>query len=99
VRLIWSPLAVDRVSEIAQRIGEDRPLAAEAWVAEVFAATERLKLFPQRGRILPELPDRAELREIVLGRYRIIYRIEDKRVSILTVRHTRQLTGPDDLVP
>lgn len=34
---------------------------------------------------------------MIHGKYRIIYRREAERVAILTVRHSRQLTGPEDI--
>ena len=89
MRIIWSPLAVDRASEIAEYIAQDNPAAAENWVKAVFAKVERLKSLPESGRIVPEINNHC-FREIIYGNYRIIYRIEEKRVSILTIR----LSGP-----
>jgi toxin ParE1/3/4 len=90
VRVVWSPLAVQRVNEHAEYIARDRPLAAEEWVEGVFAAVERLQQFPLSGREVEEVR-RKDIREIVFGRYRIIHRVEAERVIILTVRHQRQL--------
>jgi toxin ParE1/3/4 len=97
VKVVWSPLAVDRVVAFAERIAEDRPLAAEQWVDEVFRSTARLERYPESGRVIPELPRHPDHREVITGRYRIIDRIEAERVLVLTVRHSRQLTGPGDL--
>jgi hypothetical protein len=47
--------------------------------------------------VIPELPRHPDHREIIAGRYRIIGRIEAERVLVLTVGHSRQLTGPGDL--
>ena len=46
----------------------------------------RLIDFPQSGRIVPEIGDRS-IREIILGNYRIIYRLRSEAVEILTVHH------------
>ncbi|MGH3089068.1 MAG: type II toxin-antitoxin system RelE/ParE family toxin, partial [Rubrobacteraceae bacterium] len=48
------------------------------------------------GRSVPEMPDRPDLREVIHGEYRIIYRVEPERVSILTVRHARRLLDPTE---
>jgi len=40
---------------------------------------------------------RDEVREIIEGKHRILYRIEADRVAVLTIRHARQLTTPHDL--
>jgi len=90
MRVVWSPLAVQRVYEHAEYIARDRPLAAQEWVEGVFAAVERLKEFPFSGREVGEV-HRRDVREAIFGRYRIIHRVEAERVTILTVRHQRQL--------
>jgi toxin ParE1/3/4 len=90
MRLIWSPLAVDRVSEIANYIAKDKPSAAEKWIDTVFSKVEQLKTSPEIGRIVPEIND-SRFREIIYGNYRIIYRIEKKQISILTIRHGKQI--------
>jgi toxin ParE1/3/4 len=89
MKLVWSPLALEQVTDIALFIAEERPQAAEQWVEEIFAAVEPLKRFPLSGRSVPEA-NRQDLREVLHGGSRIIYRIEETQVSVLTVRHTRQ---------
>ena len=90
MRIIWSPLAVDRASEIADYIAQDKPSAAEKWIDTVFSKVEQLKSSPEIGRILPEIND-SQFRELIYGNYRIIYRIETKQISIVTIRHGRQI--------
>lgn len=96
MKVLWSPVALARVGEIADHIAEDSPSAAEAWVQEMFRAVERLERFPESGRRVPEIP-REEIREVLHSRYRILYRLDSWGVSVLTVRHCRQHTGPEDL--
>jgi len=90
MRIIWSPIAVDRASEIADYIAQDKPSAAEKWIDTVFSKVEQLKSSPEINRIVPEIND-CQFRELVYGNYRIIYRIETKQISILTIRHGRQI--------
>ena len=90
MRIIWSPLAVGRASEIADYIAQDKPSAAEKWIDTVFSKVEQLKSSPEIGRIVPEIND-SQFRELIYGNYRIIYRIETKQISILTIRHGRQI--------
>jgi toxin ParE1/3/4 len=96
MRVVWSPLAVQRVHEHAEYIARDRPVEAERWVAGVFAAVERLREFPFSGREVEEVR-REEIREVVFGGCRIIHRVEAERVIILTVRHQRQLLDESEL--
>ena len=96
MKVIWSPLALDRVSEAAEYIARDNPVAAEKWVSGIFDAGERLSHFPNRGRLVPEA-GRQEIREIYFGNYRIVYRVEAIRIAILTVRHLRRLLDKEEL--
>lgn len=90
MRIIWSPLAIERAYEAASSISQDKPEAALAWLEGLFASTDRLARFPDSGRIVPEI-GRSEFREIVYRHsYRVIYRVEKSRVSILTVRNFAQ---------
>ena len=97
MKIIWSPLAVDRVSEIAGYIAQDNPVAAESWINTVFKKVEDLKAFPESGRIVPET-DNKTIRELIYGNYRIIYRLEEKRISVLTVRHGKQILPVDEVM-
>ncbi len=97
MNIIWSPLAVDRVSEIAAYIAQDKPSAAEQWVKTVFAKVEHLKSSPEIGRIVPEI-ENNQFRELIYGNYRIIYRIEPKQISVLTVRHGKQILPIEEIL-
>jgi toxin ParE1/3/4 len=90
MNIVWSPLAVDRASEIAGYIAQDKPSAAEKWVKTIFSKVEQLKSCPEIGRMVPEI-ENNQFRELVFGNYRIIYRIEAKQISILTIRHGKQI--------
>ena len=96
MKVVWSPLAIDRIAEIASYIAADNPNAAEKWIHKIFGRTEQLADFPQSGHHIAETP-RKDIRELISGNYRIIYRIDLRQVSILTVRHTKQVLPSDDL--
>jgi len=55
MKIIWSPFAIERVSEIAQYIANDNPIAADKWVEAIFKAVKRLEIFPSSGRYVPEI--------------------------------------------
>lgn len=97
MKIVWSALAVDRASEIAEYIAQDNPTAAESWVNAVFTRVEQLKKFPQSGRIVPEISN-SLFRELIHSNYRIIYRIEERRISILTIRHGKQILPVDEVL-
>jgi toxin ParE1/3/4 len=96
MRIIWSPLSVERAAEIAEYISRDNPIAAEKWVNTVFSKVEQLKSFPESGRIVAEINSK-DFRELIYGNYRIIYRVEKTQISILTIRHGKQMLPIDEI--
>ncbi len=90
MRIVWSPLAIQRLREAVEYIARDKQGAAERWVGGAFEAVGRLADLPQSGRVVPEL-GRPDIREVIYGKYRIIYRVSPEAVLVLTVRHSRQL--------
>lgn len=82
--LIWSPQAVRDLEGIRAYIAIDSPRYADLTVARILAAVERLKAFPESGRIVPERND-SMIREVVVGRYRAVYRRRADGVEIATV--------------
>ena len=96
MKIIWSPLALDRASEITKYISIDNPTAAQKWVDNIFKQVDLLTDSPEIGRIVPEI-DRKEIRELIFGNYRIIYRLEKTNISILTTRHCKQILPTDEL--
>lgn len=90
MKVEWSPLAINRVQEASDYIGQDSLEAAKEWAEGIFDAASKLQKFPERGRMVPEV-GRPDVRELLLGNYRIIYRVSESVVSILTVRHGRRL--------
>lgn len=95
MKVEWSPLALDRVTDIAWYIAKDDPGAAERWVNELFDSVERLADFPESGRVVPEVGVRR-IREVIFGAYRVIYSVKDK-VEILTVRRGSQLLDVSEI--
>jgi toxin ParE1/3/4 len=96
VRVVWSPLAVERAAEAATYIAQDSPAAARRWVDGLFGTAGTLSRLPERGRLVPEL-QRPDVRELLYGNFRIVYRVEPRRVAILTVRHLRRRFDPAEI--
>ena len=92
----WSPLAVERVIEMAEYIALDKPDVAIQWASNIFDSTDKLKEHPRLGRIVPEIQE-DEYRELIEGNCRVIYLIGEHKISILTVRHGKQLLSVEDL--
>jgi len=95
LKIIWSPLALDKLKEMAKYIALDKPLAAEKWVNDLFDRVALLGSQPEMGREVPELLGSSYL-EIIFGSYRIIYKVENE-IKILTLRNSRQLLSIKDI--
>ena len=84
IELIWSPRAVADLEEIRTFIDTDSPAWADLTVRRIVAAVERLEQFPDSGRMVPERQS-PELREVISGNFRIVYRRRASTVEIATV--------------
>lgn len=90
MKLIWSPLAIERAYEEARFIAADKPDAALQWLEDLFETTDRLENFPDSGRVVPEI-GLPEYRELVYRKsHRVVYRRDRNAVYILTVRRFKQ---------
>jgi toxin ParE1/3/4 len=79
VEIRWTLQAAEDLESIVGFMGSDSPHYARLAAMDVFGAIEKLADFPQSGRMVPEVRS-ADVREIVLGHYRIIYRIRRETV-------------------
>lgn len=64
-------------------------------IGRIFKRIETLSKFPEKGRKVPKA-NREKIREVFEGEYRIIYRIEPKRILVLSIRNFRQLVPDKD---
>ena len=88
-RVAWSPSALEDVEAIADYVSRDSKSYASAVVRKIINSTRSLERFPFAGRLVPEFDDEM-IREIFAYSYRIIYRVEDKIVTIAAVVHGKQ---------
>lgn len=98
MKVIWSPLAEQRAGEAVDFIARDRPQAAAQWLEKLIASVAGLADFPKRGRPVPEI-GKPNYRQIVHYPYRMIYRVDEDRVAVLTVRHGRRDWNPREVKP
>ena len=95
MKIVWSPLALEKLEASAKFIALDKPLAADKWVNDIFDRIDLLGSQPELGREVPELLG-SNYREVIFGSYRIIYKVENE-IKILTLRNSRQLLSLDDI--
>ncbi|MFC1805806.1 type II toxin-antitoxin system RelE/ParE family toxin [Planctomycetota bacterium] len=92
----WTSQAADDLVAITDFIAQDSPHYASLFAMDVLAAVETLQAFPSSGRAVPEAKN-PSLREILLGNYRIVYRVARDLVEILTIHHGARLLDPSKL--
>jgi plasmid stabilization system protein ParE len=60
--------------------------SGDRFVARIFEVANRLSVFPESGRIVPEY-GRTDLRELVIQNYRLVYWLNQDEAQIVTVVH------------
>jgi len=91
-RVLWSHVAErDLAAIIAFIAGESMPQAFKVF-NKIRARAGGLYSLPERGRIVPELRDQGIFiyRELITPPWRIIYRISETTVYVLSVLDSRQ---------
>jgi plasmid stabilization system protein ParE len=79
------------LKEIIEYIATDNPAHALKILNKIKQQASRLYTLPERGRIVPELKDQGILlyRELIVPPWRIMYRISEMNVYILSVSDAR----------
>jgi toxin ParE1/3/4 len=90
--VIWSETSEKDLIDIVEYISTDSPSTAFEIFKEIKHKASRLYTFPDRGRTVPELRDQGIVlyRELIVSPWRIVYRISQKTVYVLSVLDSRQ---------
>ena len=95
-RIYWTRQSQEDLRQVRAFISRDAPATASAFVRRLRESVNRLKEFPESGQVVPEL-GRNDIRELLRGSYRIIYRVGQDRIDILAVYHSARLLDADGL--
>jgi len=88
VQINWTTQARDDLKAIAEFIITDSIKYARLQVSKIRSKTQVLKTHQNSGRMVPEF-DNPAIRELIEGRYRIVYKnVSDNRIDILTIHHS-----------
>lgn len=77
------------MEDIANYTAKDSVKFANITVFGIIGKAEQLENDPFIGRTVPEISD-DKYRELIEGSYRIIYKVDNERINILTVHHSSQ---------
>ena len=90
--VVWSNVAENDLRNIVEYIADDSPPDALKVFKRIKQKASSLYTFPERGRIVPELRDQGILqyRELVIPPWRILYRVSEKSILVLSVLDSRR---------
>lgn len=86
VKVIWTDLAVSDLKAIHDYISLDSKAYADKFISKVIDRVDQLEKFPKSGRKVPEF-NNEQIRELIEGSYRIIYKIQEDHVGVARVHH------------
>ncbi len=90
--ITWSETAERDLIAIIEYIADDSPSQAYEVFKEVKKRASALRAFPETGRIVPELQQQGitQYHELIVGPWRLIYRVSEWKVSVLSVLDSRR---------
>ena len=88
-KIIWAPRASEDLKEGFDFIAVDNTSAAQAWVSKVFAGVEKLAVFSNLGRMIPEI-GQSRYRELTIGDYRIFHEVREKEILVFRIFHSKR---------
>lgn len=94
--IFWTDRARADLVEIGDYIAQRSPAAALRFVNELMERSDVLAGQPKAGRIVPEI-GADDIRELIHGNYRIVYRLAGDEAQILTVFEGHRLFSPNRL--
>ncbi len=95
--VIWTPSADDDITSIIDYFSPRSEKYAKILIQNIFDKTTMLETLPRIGRVVPEL-EYKNVREILVGNYRIVYHIvSENRIDILAVHHSSRALDIRDL--
>ena len=91
-KVVWANVAESDLKDIIEYISIDSPQNALNLLNKIKQKASELYALPERGRIVPELKDQGILqyREIVIHPWRLIYRITERKVFVLSLIDSRR---------
>lgn len=94
--IIWTDSAQSNLIEIRTFISISSVVQADLVIDAIFMKTQMLERFPEIGKIIRELP-KKNYREIIFKKYRIIYKVHNDIVFIMSVWHSSRLLNNNPL--
>lgn len=85
MKIKWTNEALERLIELEEFISKDSPDRAAIFIDQLIEHAENsLPDNPGMGRIVPEIAN-PDIRELIFKKYRIVYRLREGSIEILSV--------------
>jgi toxin ParE1/3/4 len=90
--VFWAAVAENDLKEIIEFISVESPDNALKILKNIKEKASSLSTLPDRGRLVPELQDQgiSQYRELVIPPWRLIYRMAEHEVYVLSVIDSRR---------
>lgn len=88
VDIIWTFKAFDDYKNIVEYIAKDSEHYASLTARKIRKEIKRIKINPKEARKVPEAGFLDNIREFIVGQYRIIFQIKNNKAYLLTIHHS-----------
>lgn len=96
-KINWTDQAKDDIDNLIKFLAPQSENYAKIQIQRIFDKTNLLAKLPRLGRVVPEL-EYKNVREIIIGSYRIVYHIvSEDRIDILTIHQSARPLNIKDL--
>jgi toxin ParE1/3/4 len=89
MNVYWTETAIQQLSNLYTYLCQTSPPYAQRTIDRITRRSQQIATFPNSGRVVSEF-DNDRIREIIEGKYRIIYTIQANQIEVLAVLHGAQ---------
>lgn len=87
LKIVWDEKAIESLKDIVSYIEQDSFTAAQKVKKKIIATAKSLQKFPQKFSVELYIND-IKYRSVALWSYKIIYRVTETEIRIITIFHT-----------
>jgi toxin ParE1/3/4 len=85
-QISWTKKSLKDLRAINDYISLDSSFYAVRFISKLISRVDQLIEFPESGRMVPE-KNVHEIRELIEGNYRIFYRLQKEKITILRIHN------------
>lgn len=94
MRVHWTNTAIGHLLSIHEYVSRNSEVYADRLMDRLTRRSQQIGRFPRSGRSVPEY-EAPDIREVIEGSYRVIYRIKEKQIDVVAVMHSAQQLPPE----